>query len=210
MAPGDGPTGEAPAPLAAAPAGPARVIVVGLGNPGRKYARSLHNVGQMTVEHLAARSGAALRPGRDRSLTAEVRIGETPVVLAVPTTFMNESGQAVAMLMRRHGVDAGHLVIVHDELDLEPGTVRVKSGGGLAGHNGLRSISAHVRTEAFVRVRIGVGKPRSKEEGADHVLRPMSARALAEMEPNLLTAAEAVTAVIEAGALAAMTKFNAP
>jgi PTH1 family peptidyl-tRNA hydrolase len=100
------------------------------------------------------------------------------------------------------------LVIVHDELDLEPGSVRVKVGGGLAGHNGLRSINQHLKTADFVRVRIGVGKPRSKEQGADHVLSPMSSAARRAMDVNIAVAADAVEAVIAHGALAAMTEFN--
>jgi PTH1 family peptidyl-tRNA hydrolase len=136
-------------------------------------------------------------------------VSGTPTVLAVPTTFMNESGSAVSSLVRRFRLDdMSHLVIVHDELDLEPGTVRIKSGGGLAGHNGLRSINQHLKSADFVRVRIGVGKPRSKEQGADHVLTPMSAAARREMDVNVAVAADAVEAVIASGALAAMTEFN--
>ena len=191
------------------PADASRFVVVGLGNPGKQYANTLHNVGQMTVELLAGRWSAHLKAGKDRALVAETRVSGTPTVLAVPTTFMNESGSAVSSLVRRFRLDGlSHLVIVHDELDLEPGTVRIKSGGGLAGHNGLRSINQHLKSADFVRVRIGVGKPRSKEQGADHVLTPMSAAARREMDVNVAVAADAVEAVIASGALAAMTEFN--
>lgn len=186
-----------------------RFIVVGLGNPGKQYANTLHNVGQLTVELLASRLSSPLKAGRDRALVSETRIAGTPVVLAVPTTFMNESGNAVGALSRRFKVtDPGRIVVVHDELDLEPGTVRVKMGGGLAGHNGLRSINQHLRTQEFVRVRIGVGKPQTKEQGADHVLSPMSPGARREMDVNIAVAADAVESIVEHGALAAMNEFN--
>lgn len=186
-----------------------RFIVVGLGNPGKQYANTLHNVGQSTVELLAARLSSPLKVGKDRALVAETRMSGTPVVLAVPTTYMNESGNAVGALARRFKVtDPNHIVIVHDELDLEPGTVRVKVGGGLAGHNGLRSINQHLKTQEFVRVRIGVGKPRTKEQGADHVLSPMSAAARKEMDVNIHVAADAVESIVANGVSVAMNEFN--
>ena len=189
--------------------GTGRFIVVGLGNPGKQDANTLHNVGQLAVELLTSRHSSTLKAGRDRALVAETRIAGTPVVLAVPVTFMNESGNAVGALVRRFKVtDMDHVVIVHDELDLEPGTVRVKIGGGLAGHNGLRSIHQHLKTQDFVRVRIGVGKPRTKEHGADHVLTPMSAAARREMDANIATAADAVESIVAVGATAAMNEFN--
>ena len=186
-----------------------RFVVVGLGNPGKQYANTLHNVGPLAVELLASRTGASLKAGKDRALVAECRINDRPVVLVVPTTYMNDSGAAVSAVVRRFKLtDMARLVIVHDELDLEPGSVRVKVGGGLAGHNGLRSINQHLKTTDFVRVRIGVGKPRSKEQGADHVLSPMSSAARRDMDVNIRVAADAVEAIIANGALAAMTEFN--
>jgi len=186
-----------------------RFVVVGLGNPGKQYANTLHNVGQLAVELLASQTGASLKAGKDRALVAECRINDRPVVLVVPTTYMNDSGAAVSAVVRRFKMtDMDRLVIVHDELDLEPGSVRVKVGGGLAGHNGLRSINQHLKTTDFVRVRIGVGKPRSKEQGADHVLSPMSSAARRDMDVNIRVAADAVEAIIANGALAAMTEFN--
>ena len=186
-----------------------RFIVVGLGNPGKQYANTLHNVGQLAVELLASRLSSPLKAGKDRALVSETRMSGTPVVLAVPVTYMNESGNAVGSLVRRFKVtEMDHVVVVHDELDLEPGTVRVKIGGGLAGHNGLRSINQHLKSQDFVRVRIGVGKPHSKEQGADHVLSPMSAAARREMDLNIETAADAVESIVANGAVAAMNDFN--
>lgn len=186
-----------------------RILVVGLGNPGKQYARTRHNVGTDTLEILVARSSSSLRAGRDRARVAEVRIGGTPVVLAVPTTYMNDSGEAVGPLTRRFKIDdPSRIVIVHDELDLDPGIVRVKVGGGLAGHNGLRSISRVLHTDDYVRVRIGVGKPRSREQGADHVLSAIPSAERKVLDIAAETAADAVERIIADGAAAAMQEFN--
>ena len=138
---------------------PAELLVVGLGNPGPEYAQSRHNAGFMVVDRLVERHGGRLRKGRERALVDEVRIDGHRVALAQPQTYMNESGQSIAPLVRRFGIEDLHrLVIVHDELDLPLGRMKVKVGGGLAGHNGLRSIRAHLHSDDFVRVRIGVGE----------------------------------------------------
>lgn len=188
-----------------------RHVVVGLGNPGKEHLRTRHNVGQETVELLARRCGSTLRNSKDRALTAETRIGGVPVVLVVPTTYMNDSGHAVAAVARRFKVDdPSRIIVCHDELDLAPGTVRVKLGGGLAGHNGLRSISARLGTDDYVRVRIGVGKPRSKEHGADHVLSQVPASERAVLDVALAVAADAVESIIVAGVASTMNSVNAP
>ena len=189
-------------------------LVVGLGNPGKQYARSRHNVGEEVVVELARRGNEALKSGRDSALVAEVRITNATqnnkrAVLAFPTTFMNESGQAVSKLMRRYGfksVDV--LIVIQDELDLAPGTVKIKKGGGLSGHNGLRSIAAHVATQEFIRVRLGVGKPSNKEQGANHVLSkvPAAERQLLDVAVNI--AADAVEKIILDGVDAAMNMYN--
>lgn len=186
-----------------------RILVVGLGNPGKKYARTRHNVGAEAVEALAERLGANLKVGRDRARTADVRIEGIAVVLAVPTTYMNESGEAVGPLVRRHKVsDPSRIVIVHDELDLEPGTVRLKLGGGLAGHNGLRSISRVLHTDDYARVRIGVGKPRTKDHGADHVLSAIPSAERKVLDVAVATAVDAITSIVTAGIADAMQDFN--
>ena len=187
-------------------------LVVGLGNPGREYVRTRHNVGEETVRLLADRSGgAALKATRDKALAADVRLAGRRVVLAFPTTYMNDSGIAVRALMRRHGLtDASRLVVVHDELDLEPGVVRIKVGGGLAGNNGLRSISSHLHTQDFVRVRIGIGKPPSKERGAAHVLSRIPTAERQLLDIAVQRAADAVELVVADGADVAMRTFHAP
>ncbi|HKA84737.1 MAG TPA: aminoacyl-tRNA hydrolase [Acidimicrobiales bacterium] len=188
---------------------PADLLVVGLGNPGGEYEHSRHNVGADVVALLAERHGGTLRRSRERALVAEVRIGDQRVTLAFPQTYVNLSGEAAAMLVRRHGItDPARVVVVHDELDLPLGRVKVKEGGGLAGHNGLRSIKAHLHTDEFLRVRIGVDKPPSKEQGADHVLRRLTKRDRIELDIAVQDAADAVEAIAEDGVDAAMNRFN--
>lgn len=188
---------------------PADLLVVGLGNPGREYERTRHNVGAETVLTLAKRHGAQLRRFQSIATADEVNVGGRRLALAIPLTYMNESGQAVAPLVRRFGVEPSRLVVVHDELDLPPAQVRVKVGGGLAGHNGLRSIEAHLKTRDFVRVRIGIGKPPDPRRGADHVLKGFSKREREEMDVAIEVAADAVEAIFADGVEAAMTRFNA-
>jgi PTH1 family peptidyl-tRNA hydrolase len=183
--------------------------VVGLGNPGADYAGTRHNVGADTAALLASRHGGRLKAGKERALAAEVRVGTKRLVVAFPQTFYNDAGLAVAALVRRHGVEDLHrLVIVHDELDLPPGTVRVKVGGGLAGNNGLKSVRAHVHSDDFVRVRIGIGKPPGRQQGIDHVLRRPGKAERAELDVAVQEAADAVEVILAEGPDAAMNRFN--
>ncbi len=188
---------------------PADLLVVGLGNPGDEYAHTRHNVGFDVVDLLAERHGGALRKGKERALVDEVRIDGRRVALAEPQTYMNLSGESVAPLVRRFGIDdVHHLVVVHDELDLPTGRLRVKVGGGLAGHNGLRSIKAHLHDDGFVRIRIGVGKPPTKDHGADHVLRKVGKAERTMLAEVVALAADAVERIAVDGPEAAMNTFN--
>jgi PTH1 family peptidyl-tRNA hydrolase len=187
---------------------PADLLVVGLGNPGAEYARTRHNVGAEVVDLLAARHGARLRKAKERAQADEVNVGGKRLALAIPTTYMNDSGAAVQALVRRYGVTPEQVVIVHDELDLPVAVLKLKAGGGLAGHNGLRSIKAHLKTDEFLRVRIGVGKPQSKEHGVDHVLNKFAKRERTEIDVTLEQAADAVEAILADGIDAAMNRFN--
>jgi PTH1 family peptidyl-tRNA hydrolase len=187
---------------------PVDLLVVGLGNPGDEYARTRHNVGAEVVELLARRHGGKLRGSKGRARADEVRIGDKRVALAIPLTYMNDSGEAVGALARRLGIEPDRIVIVHDELDLEPAVLRLKVGGGLAGHNGLRSIKQHLHTDEFTRVRIGVGKPSSKERGADHVLSRVSKREREAMDVTIEEAADAVERIVTDGVEAAMNRYN--
>jgi PTH1 family peptidyl-tRNA hydrolase len=187
---------------------PVDLLVVGLGNPGDEYTRTRHNVGAEVVELLARRHGGKLHGSKGRARRDDVRIGSKRVELAIPLTYMNDSGEAVAALARRLGIEPSQIVIVHDELDLAPAVLRVKVGGGLAGHNGLRSIKQHLHTDEFLRVRIGVGKPPSKERGADHVLSRVSKREREAMDVTIEEAADAVEAIVTDGVDAAMNRYN--
>lgn len=187
------------------------MLVVGLGNPGAEYAHSRHNVGAEVVSRLAGRHGARLRSGKELALTAEVRLDGERVALAFPQTYMNDSGRSVQLLVRRYGIDdLERLVVVHDELDLPPGMLRLKRGGGLAGHNGLRSLRDHLHSTDFLRVRIGVGKPTSKERGADHVLSRISKADRELLEVVIERAADAVELIHAEGIDAAMARYHSP
>ncbi len=161
---------------------------------------------------LANRHGTTLRKSKERALVAEVRLDGGLMVLAFPQTFVNLSGESVARLVRRYGVDdeLGRLVVVHDELDLPPGRVKVKEGGGTAGHNGLESIRAHLHSGAFVRVRIGIGKPPGRQEGADYVLRRLGKAERIEADVAVEEAMDAVELLFREGPTAAMLRFNTP
>lgn len=184
-------------------------LVVGVGNPGPKYAGTRHNVGEEVVALLAERKGVTLKGGRDNALLAETRFGDQRTVLAFPITYMNDSGQAVGAMVRRYRIESPEFVIVaDDELDLPPGELRVKAGGGLAGHNGLRSIAQHLKSQDFLRVRIGVGKPDSKEFGKGHVLSRIPKRQREVLDAVIADAADAVELTITDGVDAAMQRFN--
>ena len=186
-----------------------RTLIVGLGNPGKKYARTRHNVGTDAIELLAQRLSVSLKVGRDRAQVAETRIGDHAVVLAVPTTWMNDSGEAVGPIARRYKIPVANIIVIHDELDLEPGAVKLKMCGGLAGHNGLKSISQHMGTNEYMRVRIGVGKPSNKEQGADHVLSSIPAAERKILDVAVETACDAVERIMKEGLDAAMREYNA-
>ena len=186
----------------------ADLLVVGLGNPGEEYDKTRHNVGAEAVEILARRHGGKLRRQKERSLTDEVTVGAKRMALAIPLTYMNLSGEAVAPLVRRYGVEPSQLVVVQDEMDFELGRLQVKSGGGLAGHNGLKSIVAHLHTQDFIRVRIGIGKPPGSRQGADHVLRRFSKAERKEIDVTLEEAADAVELILAEGVEVAMNRVN--
>ena len=188
------------------------LLVVGLGNPGDRYSGTRHNVGAEAVHLLAARHDGRLRDDNKVSAAVgDVRVGDVRVRLAVPLTFMNESGRAVSQLLRRHGgEDLSRFVVVHDELDLDPGVVRCKLGGGLAGHNGLRDIDQHLRRRDFSRVRIGVGKPPGGAgHGANWVLSRVTGGERQVLDDSVATAADALEVIAVDGIDAAMARFNA-
>ncbi|MCY3637411.1 MAG: aminoacyl-tRNA hydrolase [bacterium] len=189
---------------------PADLVVVGLGNPGDKFAGSRHNVGAEVVELLAERHGQNLGKSREAALVAEIRIDDRRVVLAFPQTFMNKSGESVRALVRRWSItdQLDRLVVIHDELDLPPGRIKVKDGGGLAGHYGLSSIKSHLRTAEFTRIRIGVGKPPNPQAGADYVLKRPGRADRSLLDDAVERAADAAMALLDQPVEIVMNRFN--
>lgn len=188
-------------------------LVVGLGNPGPKYAGNRHNVGAMVLDVLADRLGASFRSHRSRAWVCRGRsdgVGgsEALVVLAKPSSYMNESGGQVAALLRQDGAAVERLIVVHDDLDLPFETVRLKQGGGEGGHNGLRSVSRSLRTRDYLRVRVGVGRPPGRQDPADFVLRDFAAAERAQLPLVLDTAADAVQTLLRDGLGQAQLKYH--
>lgn len=188
---------------------PADLLVVGLGNPGEKYEGTRHNIGAEVVEVLADRHGTRLRATKQAALVAELRIGSQMLVAAFPQTFMNDSGRSVRDLVKRHGVsDAGTIVVIHDELDLDVGTAKLKIGGGLAGHNGLKSLKQHLHTQDFLRIRIGIGRPPGRQSVSDYVLRRPGKAERIELDVVVEKCADAAERLLTAEVADVMNEFN--
>ena len=185
-------------------------LIVGLGNPGAEYKGNRHNVGQMVLDELAGRLGAGFRTHKARAQVLEGRlgIGGPRVVLAKPMSYMNVSGGPVAALANFYGIGPDHVVAVHDEIDIPFNTVKLKTGGGEGGHNGLRDISRALATKDYLRVRVGVGRPPGRMETADYVLRDFAAAERKELPFLLDEAADAVDMLVRDGLSAAQQKFH--
>ena len=183
------------------------LLVVGLGNPGREYATTRHNVGFMVADELARRHGGSFRSKFSGSL-AEIRLGERKVALLEPLTYMNESGRSVAAAVRFFKVALDGLLVVHDDVDLEPGRLQARLGGGLAGHNGLRSLVQHLGSGEFLRLRVGVGRPErgDRRPVADFVLAPFPPEV--DVESIVQRAADGVETLTLEGLEAAQRRFN--
>ena len=185
-------------------------LVVGLGNPGPDYAATRHNVGQMVLDILADRISASFKSHKANASVAEGRLGfgGPKVILAKPGTYMNNSGGPVAGLMKFYDVPLQNVIVVHDELDIDAGAVRIKQAGGHAGHNGLRDIIAAADSNDFVRVRVGIGRPPGRQDAADFVLKNFSAEERKELPLLLALSADAVEEIVTKGALEAMNSVN--
>jgi peptidyl-tRNA hydrolase, PTH1 family len=184
-------------------------LVAGLGNPGDRYARTRHNVGRMVAEGLAEEAGERFRKVRFLPVeTAEIRIGDERVVLARSSRFMNESGPSYASLAKKQGIELSGLIAVHDELDIPADTIRVKRGGGNSGHNGLRSLDQALRTNEYLRVRVGIGRPPGQKDPADFVLQPVGSRDEADLAILVDHAADAVRSLITDGLEHTQDRFN--
>jgi len=188
---------------------PADLLVVGLGNPGADYEGTRHNVGADVVELLAERNHDRLKPTKQAATVAELRIADSRVVVAFPQTFMNDSGRSVRDLVKRHGIESTDaIVVVHDELDLDVGRLKLKAGGGLAGHNGLKSINQHLHTQDFLRIRIGIGRPPGRQSVSDYVLRRPGKADRVELDIAVERAADAVEQILRVGFDATMNDVN--
>jgi len=183
------------------------LLVAGLGNPGRKYARTRHNVGHMVCDELARRHGGSFR-SKFSGEAAELRLDGARVALLKPQTYMNESGRSVGAAVRFFKLPSDRLLVAHDEVDLEPGRLQARLGGGLAGHNGLRSIAQHLRTPEFLRLRVGVGRPERGDPRpvADFVLSPFSEEV--DVDGIVARAADAVETIARDGLEEAQQRFN--
>jgi peptidyl-tRNA hydrolase, PTH1 family len=184
-------------------------LVVGLGNPGEPYAGNRHNVGLMVIDVLTARLGGRLKSHRGRADILETHLVGQRAVLAKPHTFMNESGGPVAALTSFFGVPLGQLIVVHDELDIGFGALRIKQGGGDNGHNGLRSITKSLGGPDYLRVRFGIGRPPGRQDPAAFVLRDFATAERKVLGVHLERAADAVESLIAHGLAATQTTFNA-
>lgn len=185
-----------------------RLLVAGLGNPGERYVNTRHNLGVMVIEELLRRTGGTFKRHKSGCLIAEVTLSGERVVLARTLSYMNESGRPLRELARFYKIPVESTIIVHDELDIPFGSVRVKAGGGTAGHNGLRSVGSHLGSKDFLRVRIGISRPPGQREATDHVLDAFSSAERRELEDIIVRAADAVERIVEAGAERAMNEVN--
>ncbi|MEW9872388.1 aminoacyl-tRNA hydrolase [Arthrobacter sp. HS15c] len=185
-------------------------LIVGLGNPGTEYKGNRHNVGQMVLDELAGRIGGSFKTNKARAQVLEGRlgIGGPRVVLAKPMSYMNVSGGPVAALANFYGIEPDHVVAVHDEIDIPFNTVKLKSGGGEGGHNGLRDMSKALSTKDYLRVRVGVGRPPGRMDTADYVLRDFGTAERKELPFLLDEAADAVDMLVREGLTAAQQKFH--
>ncbi len=184
-------------------------LVAGLGNPGDRYARTRHNVGAMVADELARAAGDRFRKVRFLPIdVAELHVGDQRVLVARSQRFMNEAGPSHASLAKKNDVEAAKVIVVHDDLDLAAGALRVKSGGSTAGHNGLKSLQQALRTPDFLRVRVGIGRPPGRQDPADFVLEPFPKRQEAEVALLVDDAADAVRSLIVEGLERTQDRFN--
>lgn len=183
-------------------------LIVGLGNPGARYARNRHNVGARCVSRLAAAHGLEFSRRQKNARVARGTIGGCPVVLAIPQTFMNESGRAVAPLARFYQVPPERLMVVYDDLDLPPGNLRIRPDGGSGGHRGMRSVIEHLGTQSFPRLRIGIGRPPGQMDPADYVLQNFTPDEEPVIEETIERAIAAIQTWLTEGLEKAMSLYN--
>lgn len=183
-------------------------LIIGLGNPGKKYRLTKHNVGFRVVDRFAEAKGIKLKRRLGKVQVGEGRIGSERVVIAKPLTYMNRSGAVAKKLIKELGVPLDHLVVVHDDLDMASGRVKIKEKGGHGGHKGVGSIIEQVGSSDFLRIKVGIDKPQTSEEGADYVLAPFDKEQIPLVEESIEQASEAIEAIIVSGKEKAMSMYN--
>lgn len=183
-------------------------MVIGLGNPGKEYERTRHNVGFFVVDHIARQNGTKLRTKRCNSLIGEWSSQGQQIVLAKPQAYMNRSGECVRALIRELHASAEDIVVVYDDLDLPFGRIRIRSKGSAGGHRGVASIIEGLPGSRFDRVRVGIGRPPADMDPADYVLEPFSAQEVAALDDVVSRAARAVICLLHEGSKKAMAQFN--
>jgi len=183
-------------------------LIVGLGNPGPEYAATRHNIGFMATVCLAVRNGISLKRKGHQGLYGVGRVAGTEATILLPQTYMNRSGASVASACQSLGVEPGDLVVVHDEIDLAFGTLRIKAGGGHGGHNGLRSIAGSLGETLYSRLRLGVGRPPTGGDVSRYVLSCFNAAERAQLNEYLEKAADALELLVQKGPQEAMNLYN--
>jgi peptidyl-tRNA hydrolase, PTH1 family len=183
-------------------------LVVGLGNPGKKYERTRHNLGFLVIDRIATQNEVVIKKKRCNALIGEWSCNDEKVLLVKPQTYMNRSGEAVKKLIREFGASTEDLVVVYDDLDLPFGRIRIRPQGSAGGHRGLRSIMESVGDAPFYRVRIGIGRPPEGVNAEDYVLEPFDSQERSELNDSVSRAAEAVLTLLKDGAQRAMERFN--
>ena len=183
-------------------------MLVGLGNPGRDYRETRHNIGFMTIDAYAALHGIKLNKVQNKAITGSGRVADARVILVKPQTFMNLSGQAVASLVRYYKIPLEHLIVAHDDVDLPFTTIRMRPGGGSAGQKGIASIIKMVGTQDFARLRMGIGRPPGQMDAADYVLQTFSRSDKDQLPAFLQRSVEALDCYITDGLETAMNRFN--
>ncbi|MCJ7664248.1 MAG: aminoacyl-tRNA hydrolase [Desulfobacterales bacterium] len=183
-------------------------LIIGLGNPGKEYRLTRHNAGFRVVDRLAREQGIQFKKRQGGAQIGEGRVGAQRVVLAKPLTYMNKSGVAVKKLVKALGIPLDHLVVVHDDLDLACGRMKIKEKGGHGGHKGVQSIIEQLGSTDFLRIKVGIGKPHDPDEGADYVLSPFAADERALVKKSVEQAAEAIEVIIRYGKDQAMNTYN--
>ena len=184
------------------------ILVAGLGNPGKKYTNTKHNIGFLVVDEIGKRVGIELKKNKFKGVFGEGLTGDIKLLLLKPQTYMNLSGESVLSIKNFYDIPTDNIIVVYDEMDLPLGHIRIKSGGGSAGHNGIKSIISSLGTDEFARVRVGIGKPLVKDSGTGHVLSGFNKDEARTVTDSIKRAADAVFAIIEKGLERAMNEYN--